>query len=647
MEKLQQAIRRDDFEAAARHAREGVSQLPAFVLEWVQDYGRFDIASIPCIEAGGRMFALTEHDEDLETLTRAVDRVAELHPWREQVESARQDRALVPRILATVTETPGVLQKDLKALLGETDGRRVAVLIGYLERAGRLGRAKAGPTYALYPPGSAEIPRRAEPGPAGSHRRGASPPPTNIDFSQIAYVPLPRAPLRWEETQAGRERIEPVAAAGTFEVRDAAWRLSAGEKIPSDERPDPAFRQTYPCAEGAFLIDDLGKSDGLGPIGSAAIACDPQGRVRAKAGFARDIYRIGVHPRGSALIALSRDGVLHAHDGRLQSLFETNLAEAPEVVAMRKRFEVSDEELKSHIRCVALSADAQRYLFTTVDEAWCISVAGTALWGVKLPIKDDWSPMAAGDARGTSAQVQAALDLIGLALPFAPQALKDRYRQLAKAWHPDLNPGDPLSAEKMKALNAALEVLTGLDAEALPTFVGGGFYQEIGRQEISVGGATVTLSMGYQVSERFAADWIYAAAFAAEDGGAYLAGYSGRVLRVDAAGRPLRAYDIGAVPRRILDLGRYLYLLTDTRLYVLHGETLHAVVDVFDGGDLLAFDRGFAVLEKKRLRWFSPDGTYLGAILSKDPIRRIAWAGTDMILETRQTRVRVEGLAAA
>jgi hypothetical protein len=61
------------------------------------------------------------------------------------------------------------------------------------------------------------------------------------------------------------------------------------------------------------------------------------------------------------------------------------------------------------------------------------------------------------------------------------------------------------------------------------------------------------------------------AGFAGTDQGAFLAGYSGKIVQVDSDGRPVRVYDIGSVPRRIVDTGDFLYFLTDTRLYVLQG----------------------------------------------------------------------------
>ncbi len=93
-----------------------------------------------------------------------------------------------------------------------------------------------------------------------------------------------------------------------------------------------------------------------------------------------------------------------------------------------------------------------------------------------------------------------------------------------------------------------------------------------------------------------------------------------------------------------MDTGDYLYLLTDTRLYVLHDDALHAVVDTFDGGDLVVAQTAFGLLEKKRLRWFREDGRHLGSLVSKDPIRRVYSKGGGIVIETRQRRAVVQGV---
>jgi hypothetical protein len=164
------------------------------------------------------------------------------------------------------------------------------------------------------------------------------------------------------------------------------------------------------------------------------------------------------------------------------------------------------------------------------------------------------------------------------------------------------------------------------------------------RTEFEAGGITFTMSIGMQVGEIHASDWIYAASFAANSDSVYLAGYSGRVVLVNENGEGVRVYDIGNVPRRIVDTGDYLYLLTDTRLYVLHDDALHALVDTFDGGDLVVAQTGLGLLEKKRLRWFQDDGRYLGSIVSKDPIRRVYSTGNTVVVESRQWRVVVQGV---
>jgi hypothetical protein len=228
---------------------------------------------------------------------------------------------------------------------------------------------------------------------------------------------------------------------------------------------------------------------------------------------------------------------------------------------------------------------------------------------------------------------------MNLTLPLSPEALKSRYRELLKKWHPDVNRNDPQAGEKTISLTSAMEALTGISGSSLSAYTGMAYTKEISR----IHADDITITISFQAGELSVADWIYAANFAAKNDFVYLAGYSGRVLVLDNHGKGVRVYDIGAVPRRIIDTGDYLYLLTDTRLYVLREDKLYAIMDTFDGGDLIVAQSGFCLLESKRLRWFQQDGTYVGSILSKDPIRRVYHNGTYMVVETRQRRAMVQG----
>lgn len=638
----QTAIRANDFSAAAAFALEGLRLLRAFVGETADEFGRFDIGSIPCLEEGGRVFALMGNATAQAELAEIVRQTPELAPWLPLLDRLEHEQALVSRIVEAVGAHPGCLQTDLKTLLLEPDGRLIATLVSFLERAGRIARIREGRSYALHLGGSDQIPPPPVARAAASHRsNSAARPMITLDLAEAPVVTLPRAPSPWE---AREEASADPDIETEFEVRDARWSILTLEKLSKNERPDAAFRLIHPQAHGTLVIDDLGKAEGLGEVSSAAMLYDAAGQMAARAGFDRDLYRIGVHPLGRGFIGMSRDCIVHAYGEGLRSLFETTLTEAPEIIAVRRRLGIEDEALRNHIRCIGLSGDGDRYLFTVVDEAWCVSAQGHGLWGVRLPINAGWARRSPSGPSGGRTDVDAALTLMALSLPVTPVDIRARYRQLAKQWHPDLNPLDLSAAQRMQALNDACELLTGVDAASLAQEAGVRYFREIDRQEIQVGAGAFTVTIGFEGGERSAADWIYAASFAATSNGAYLAGYSGRIAMLDAEGRLVRTYDIGAVPRRIVELDGYLYLLTDTRLYVVRGDELHGLVDVPRAAEMILSSTGFGLLENKRLRWFTSDGTYSGSLVSKTPIRRVYWAHDTLVVESRQTRCRVGGV---
>ena len=249
------------------------------------------------------------------------------------------------------------------------------------------------------------------------------------------------------------------------------------------------------------MLDDLGNAQGFGDSKVAVLRYDRAGRLATKAGFAHRFYRLGLHPLGREFIAMSADCVAYAYDDDLRLLWRTTLADAPQIQALRRRLAICDEWLKHHIRCVAFARDRSRYLFTAVDEAWCVDLRGEAIWGLKLPPQDGWSRFAA--QAGASVEVRRALAVLELALPVTPPQIKTRYRELAMRWHPDRN--DSAQAhEQMTALNSAVELLSGIDTRILS-----------GEGGPSCSGDEVTELMTFGFAERLDADWIYAADFAA------------------------------------------------------------------------------------------------------------------------------------
>jgi len=649
MGKMQGAISGRKFDEAVRIVSQTLEVVEPWLKEDISEFGQFVISSIPVFDQGGRILAYLGRDGDLAKMDAIVGRHPEFEPWRETIAEHLADQARFARILEIVNERPGTLQTDMKELLGEADGRHLANLIAFLEKSGDIGRQKSGKTYKLVPAGikvnarGEATPRSGLPqAPAKSHRRGNNGrQPKGVNFAELERIPLPRSPVRWELDQAAAHKLtEPVKAA--FEVRDAQWRIIAIEKLAPAARPDPAYRQLYPTSSGLFLVDDLGKAEEFPEAPAAVLRFDLDGKLAVKGALTRDIYRFGAHPLGDGFITTSKDSVLQVYGNDLKLRLETALALAPEVRAVQQRLGIADSQLKNHIRCVALSPDGTRYLMTVVDEAWCITMDGEVVWGVKMPVKEGYSP-AGESARqaDTSDQITKALAILGLELPISPDDVKRRYRELAKLYHPDLNGGHHQSLEKMKELNLAVEAVTGLTAEAVPDFTGVRYTKELQRSAVKTQFGTLNISMQMVVSESFAADWIYATAFGLGPNSAYLATYTGRVVQIDGDGLPKRSYEIGAVPKAIIDTRDFLYLQTDTRLYVVSGARLHRLLDIYDGGDLIVWRQGFGLLEKKRFRWFSPDGVYLGSVVSKDPLRRVFWNAGDLIIETRQMRARV------
>jgi hypothetical protein len=399
-------------------------------------------------------------------------------------------------------------------------------------------------------------------------------------------------------------------------------------------------------ARSTYWLDPRGRSKGYEDCPSVLKAYGRDGNAIGERGLPDDVYRSDVTADGSGIIFLSRGGLIHAYDSNLGALFVERVGDLPEYKKIESRLGISERELKAHVRCVALSNDTRHYIYTVVDEAWCVGIDNQVRWGIRMPVSDEWVKCSERTERsGTSAEIQGALTYMGLALPVTPETIVNRYRKLALDWHPDRNPA-PDSLRKMQELNIAMDLLTGVNLENLSreSIEHVTYSKIISRDSYEISpGTTIGFTASYVVSEKTAADWIYAANFAWKDDRAFLASYSGRIVEVSATGTPVRAYDIGAVPRRIVDAGQYLYILTDTRLYVLSGDQLEALIDVFGQGELIVGEVGFGLLEPKQLTWCSPTGSVLGVVRTKDPIRRVLCTSEGVVLETRRHRAIVRG----
>ena len=195
----------------------------------------------------------------------------------------------------------------------------------------------------------------------------------------------------------------------------------------------------------------------------------------------------------------------------------------------------------------------------------------------------------------------------------------------------------------MKEFNWAFEVLTGVDPNTLEFEESDvTFFARTGPDYVyEMEGIRIEATMTGGVPQ----DWVYAASFAAVDGCAYVATYSGKVILLSGDGQPMVVYDIGICPTEIVDTGKYAYFLTPTRLYVVEDQRkLAGFLDVFQQGRLMVTQSGFGLLSDKRFQWFTKSGEKVGEIESRDPIRRVHMVEDGVSVQTRQHQAEVREL---
>lgn len=645
-----------DFAAAISAAR----QTYRLLADFVRDAPDAAMLRSHAVHTAPTLMAVGQDREAIDDLRRTLERIPELHAWLVWADAAENDFNLVQGIMKEVTATPGLIQSTLKSRLGLAEGNRLGQLAAWLEKGKRIHRVRKGSSYQLYSydqlPSAATDHPRNDAAPASNARSLRSRVQANrkpmlareIDLSTLPLVRLPMAPPSWEERRRQTESgAGDRAATPVFRTDGHGWEPLPPEQLRASERPDPAFKKAYHTSGSTFWVDPKGKTERFNTAPSVVRAIDRAGKLVGDRGLSHDVYRADVNADGSAILFLSQDGVLHAYSDDLSPLLAEWLADVPEYRAQADRLGIPAREIKNHTRCVGISTDRTRYLVTVVDEAYCFDAAShRPLWAIRTPIQEGWTRVASQRSGlvGTDVEISEALRLMELQLPVSPQEVTQQYRKFAMRWHPDRNPGDASATSRFQSLRHAFELLTGIDVQGLSA----GQTEAITYRRILLessvlipGGGTVGISYSLAVSEKSAADWIYAANFASAGNGAYVATYSGKVIQLSDQGTPIRVYDIGCVPRHIAETGRYLYLLTDTRLYVLEEDRLTALVDVFDKGELIVGDTGFGLLQSKSFSWFAPTGARLGVIRSRDPIRRVMSTQQGLLVETRQHRVRV------
>ena len=233
-------------------------------------------------------------------------------------------------------------------------------------------------------------------------------------------------------------------------VNGHGWGVSGERKLQREQRPNPAFKVATMDGSGTWLLNRSWSSIEQPEVRSVLRRLDIFGRFVGEKPLNHDAYRIGAGATGSHIAIMDSSGILHIYDAGLNVVTETNLQEGPRVV---DHFRTIDTNywggFKSQVRAVDVASEGDRYLFTLADEAWCCTVTGRTLWGVAMPLKEGWKHVVGRTERfGVGHEVEEALHLFGLSLPVSPTEIKQKYRVLAMAHHPDHNASNPGAGEK-------------------------------------------------------------------------------------------------------------------------------------------------------------------------------------------------------
>ncbi|HAW59257.1 MAG TPA: hypothetical protein DCX03_09660, partial [Bacteroidales bacterium] len=376
---------------------------------------------------------------------------------------------------------------------------------------------------------------------------------------------------------------------------------------------------------------------------------DKSGNFIKEVGLDHSIYRIGLDHFAKHFVLMDKESVLHIYNENLEEIRSSKLANDPRVVQIRESDMGFYGDVRTSIRCIDVSSDGNTILFTIADSAFLVNLYGNTIWARSMPLGEGWvREFIKGNRVGTSQEVFTALKFMGLSLPVTREQIRGRYRELSKQYHPDLNPNIPDRGEMMKSLNINHDVLTGIDSNELSKnpnkeYITYRRTKPDSVERFSFTNEYFTIEVSIEINTGGPAlDWIYAAAISNKKGGTYLGTYSGKVVKLDPLGEPEFALDVANIPRQLIEVGEYLYILTDTRLYIVDDEkALVNLIDVHNQGKLAVSPEGFGLYSNKSLSWYTPTGVFEFSLVTKHPLRTFYMIDGYMVVETRQHRAFV------
>ncbi|MCC6686757.1 MAG: J domain-containing protein [Fimbriimonadaceae bacterium] len=352
----------------------------------------------------------------------------------------------------------------------------------------------------------------------------------------------------------------------------------------------------------------------------------------------RGHYRIGQCPCGDSIAILDDLGSLLVINATSDLLYEAPLDSDERVV---RHFDTLDTTglywgtLRTQVRCVAVSPNSDRFLFTLADEAWSCSTSGETIKGVRMPPNAGWRRRSGGKSDGTALEIKEALQTLELELPTDVDRVKSQYWKLAKKRHPDIIGVE--GTEAMQQLNAAFTLVTGIDASVLSScdFTSSReFFERIGAS-----GHETELAPGIFVTFESSGppqEWIYSGCYSASESELVLGLYSGKVLFLTVDGLPRLLVEVGSCPVEIISTESCTYVETHERILAIAGEHVAVVHDREDG--FVPFVTAHCLILKgdKWLKCIGAAGNLIWHVSALEPIESFKETENGWVIRTRE-----------
>lgn len=144
------AKKKKDFHQMLSYCDQCFPLIPALIRKTkVECNGKFLIKSIPAIELGLIFWAIYEDKSKIQKIQELVNKFPDLEPWKHNVDDAFNSFEMTRQILQLLEKDSTLKQTDIKKMIPEADGKKVANLVYYLSLISRIEREKAGNSYNL------------------------------------------------------------------------------------------------------------------------------------------------------------------------------------------------------------------------------------------------------------------------------------------------------------------------------------------------------------------------------------------------------------------------------------------------------------------------------------------------------------------